>query len=133
MLSALHMNTSGRQFFQVNQPFYEQVGFCNLIKKFVQECYNSLGDLMDMLVLGNSASNFVVYCFMSTKFRRTLLKVGHHAMQCFEMSRVPLFSKLRLCSPGIDELFSVQVLMRGRRSKGPNTPRLTQVSRSSMI
>ena len=32
---------------------------------------------MDMLVLGNSASNFVVYCLMSTKFRRTLLKVDH--------------------------------------------------------
>ena len=41
----------------------------------LQECYNSLGDLMDMLVLGNSASNFMVYCLMSTKFRKTLLKV----------------------------------------------------------
>ena len=78
MLSALHMNASGRQFFQVNQPFLCKLVSAILSKKIVQECYNSLGDLMDMLVLGNSASNFVVYCLMSTKFRRTLLKVEAH-------------------------------------------------------
>ena len=47
-----------------------------------QECYNSLGDLMDMLVLGNNTSNFLVYCLMSTKFRRTLLKVGSPSWIC---------------------------------------------------
>ena len=75
LLSALHMNTGGRQFFQVNQhlcALYQRLTPQNFL---LQECYNSLGDLMDMLVLGNSASNFMVYCLMSTKFRKTLLKV----------------------------------------------------------
>ena len=69
---------------------------------------------MDMLVLGNSASNFVVYCLMSTKFRRTLLKVDH-------LGRVP------------PPILVLQVLTKERGNRNLNTPRLTQVSRSSMV
>lgn len=34
-------------------------------------CYRKLGDVMDMLVLFNSAVNFILYCAMSQQFRIT--------------------------------------------------------------
>lgn len=38
-------------------------------------CYKNLGDVMDMLVLFNSAVNFILYCFMSQQFRTTFKKL----------------------------------------------------------
>ncbi|KAK5645399.1 hypothetical protein RI129_006699 [Pyrocoelia pectoralis] len=36
---------------------------------FERQCYNPLGDLMDILALTNSAINFILYCTMSRQFR----------------------------------------------------------------
>ena len=43
--------------------------------QFYRECYNPLGDIMDMLALINCSTNFLLYCFMSTQFRETLCKM----------------------------------------------------------
>ena len=43
--------------------------------QFYRECYNPLGDIMDMLALVNCSTNFILYCFMSTLFRKTLCKM----------------------------------------------------------
>ncbi|XP_050534199.1 G-protein coupled receptor dmsr-1-like [Daktulosphaira vitifoliae] len=40
-------------------------------KKFFQDCYQNMGDVMDMLALVNSAINFILYCVMSRQFRNT--------------------------------------------------------------
>ncbi|XP_014244361.1 sex peptide receptor-like [Cimex lectularius] len=40
-------------------------------KRFFEECYNKLGDMMDILALINSAINFMIYCAMSRQFRTT--------------------------------------------------------------
>ncbi|KAK5645400.1 hypothetical protein RI129_006700 [Pyrocoelia pectoralis] len=37
--------------------------------EFEMQCYNPLGDLMDILALTNSAINFILYCSMSRQFR----------------------------------------------------------------
>jgi hypothetical protein len=39
--------------------------------KFFTDVYSNLGDVMDLLVLLNSAVNFVLYCIMSQQFRDT--------------------------------------------------------------
>ena len=39
---------------------------------FFRQCYNSLGDLMDLLALVNSIANFPLYCLMSSQFRGTI-------------------------------------------------------------
>ena len=44
-------------------------------KQFYAECYNSLGDFMDLVALLNCATNFLIYCAMSTQFRETLCKM----------------------------------------------------------
>ena len=43
--------------------------------QFYKECYNPLGDIMDMLALVNCSTNFLLYCYMSTQFRMTLCKM----------------------------------------------------------
>ena len=43
--------------------------------QFYRECYNPLGDMMDMLALINCSTNFLLYCFMSTQFRETMCKM----------------------------------------------------------
>ena len=40
-------------------------------KNFHDQCYNKLGDLMDILALVNSSMNFIFYCSMSSQFRET--------------------------------------------------------------
>ena len=40
-------------------------------KDFHDQCYNKLGDLMDILALVNSSMNFIFYCSMSSQFRVT--------------------------------------------------------------
>ncbi|XP_043220574.1 G-protein coupled receptor dmsr-1-like [Amphibalanus amphitrite] len=40
-------------------------------KGFHDQCYNKLGDLMDILALVNSSMNFIFYCSMSSQFRMT--------------------------------------------------------------
>lgn len=40
-------------------------------QRFFRECYNKLGEVMDILALINSAINFILYCSMSRQFRQT--------------------------------------------------------------
>lgn len=42
-----------------------------LNEKFFSEIYSNLGDVLDLLVLLNSAVNFILYCIMSQQFRDT--------------------------------------------------------------
>ncbi|KAL4226465.1 G-protein coupled receptor [Mactra antiquata] len=42
-----------------------------LNEQFFTEIYSNLGDVMDLLVLLNSAVNFILYCIMSQQFRDT--------------------------------------------------------------
>jgi hypothetical protein len=44
-------------------------------KKFWEECYIPLGEIMDMLALLNCATNFLLYSLMSTQFRETLCTI----------------------------------------------------------
>ena len=43
--------------------------------RFFLSCYTPVGEVMDLLALGNSAANFLLYCLMSTQFRATLAKM----------------------------------------------------------
>ena len=45
-------------------------------KQFFLDCYNPVGEMMDMMALINSAANFILYCFMSSDFRATLRKLA---------------------------------------------------------
>ena len=64
--------------------------------KFYKECYNPLGDIMDMLALINCSTNFILYCFMSTQFRETLCKMLNRKGKSFTVltntTMVPLKS-----------------------------------------
>ncbi|KAG8298528.1 myosuppressin receptor activity protein [Homalodisca vitripennis] len=40
-------------------------------QRFFRDCYNKLGEVMDILALINSAINFILYCAMSRQFRTT--------------------------------------------------------------
>lgn len=42
-----------------------------LNERFFTQIYSNLGDIMDLLVLLNSAVNFILYCIMSQQFRDT--------------------------------------------------------------
>ena len=44
-------------------------------QQFFLECYNPVGEMMDIMVLTNSAANFILYCLMSSQFRQTLRKM----------------------------------------------------------
>ena len=44
-------------------------------QQFFIECYNPVGEMMDMMALTNSAVNFILYCLMSSQFRKTLRKM----------------------------------------------------------
>ena len=44
-------------------------------QQFFLECYNPVGEMMDMMALTNSAANFILYCLMSSQFRQTLRKM----------------------------------------------------------
>ena len=41
-------------------------------QQFFRECYNPVGEMMDMMALTNSAANFILYCLMSSQFRKTM-------------------------------------------------------------
>lgn len=41
-------------------------------KQFFMSCYFPVGEMMDMLALTNSGLNFILYCLMSSQFRKTL-------------------------------------------------------------
>ena len=43
--------------------------------EFFEQVYSNLGDLMDLLVLINSAINFILYCIMSQQFRDTFINL----------------------------------------------------------
>ena len=64
--------------------------------QFYRECYNPLGDIMDMLALINCSTNFILYCFMSTQFRNTLCKMLNRKGKSFTVltnnTMVPLKS-----------------------------------------
>lgn len=57
---------------------------------FFEEIYSNLGDVLDLLVLLNSAVNFILYCIMSQQFRDTFknLFVVHW------MCRTPQYGKV---------------------------------------
>ena len=42
---------------------------------FLVSCYSPLAEILEMIVLVNSASNFILYCLMSTQFRNTGRKI----------------------------------------------------------
>ena len=44
-------------------------------QQFFLECYNPVGEMMDMMALTNSAVNFILYCLMSSQFRATGKKI----------------------------------------------------------
>ena len=44
--------------------------------KFFPHCYLPLGDVMDIMAIGNSTINFIVYYFMSKQFRKTFLEMS---------------------------------------------------------
>ena len=44
-------------------------------QQFFLECYNPVGEMMDMMALTNSAANFLLYFLMSTEFKKTLKKI----------------------------------------------------------
>ena len=44
-------------------------------KQFFYDCYNPVGEVMDMMALINSAANYILYCLMSSDFRQTLRKM----------------------------------------------------------
>jgi hypothetical protein len=44
-------------------------------KQFFLDCYNPVGEIMDMMTLTNSSVNFILYCLMSSQFRITLRKI----------------------------------------------------------
>lgn len=48
-----------------------------IIEEFFDNYYVPLGDVMDILVLVNSAVNFILYCIMSRQFRRTFRELFH--------------------------------------------------------
>ena len=45
-------------------------------KQFFYDCYNPVGEMMDMMALINSAANYILYCLMSSDFRQTLRKLS---------------------------------------------------------
>ena len=53
------------------------LGMLSAIKgqQFFLECYNPLGEMMDMMALINSAANFFLYFIMSSEFKKTLRTV----------------------------------------------------------
>lgn len=50
---------------------------------FFNEIYSNLGDVMDLLVLLNSAVNFVLYCIMSQQFRDTFRSLFVGKWMCY--------------------------------------------------
>ena len=44
-------------------------------QQFFLECYNPVGEMMDMVTLTNSSANFILYCLMSSQFRKTMRKI----------------------------------------------------------
>ena len=44
-------------------------------QKFFLECYDPVGEMMDLMALINSAVNFLIYFLMSTEFKRSLKHV----------------------------------------------------------
>ena len=57
-------------------------------KQFFIECYNPVGEMMDMMALTNSAVNFILYCLMSSQFRTTGKKIlGIHRKQAITSNR----------------------------------------------
>ena len=53
-------------------------------QQFFMECYNPVGEMMDMMALINGAANFIPYCLMSSQFWNTLSTM-------FRIENKPLF------------------------------------------
>lgn len=51
--------------------------------KFFNDIYSNLGDVMDLLVLLNSAVNFILYCIMSQQFRDTFRSLFVGKWMCY--------------------------------------------------
>eukprot|EP00090_Calanus_glacialis_P000049 TRINITY_DN10044_c0_g1_i2.p1 TRINITY_DN10044_c0_g1~~TRINITY_DN10044_c0_g1_i2.p1 ORF type:complete len:166 (+),score=54.03 TRINITY_DN10044_c0_g1_i2:184-681(+) len=57
-------------------------------QQFFLECYNPVGEMMDMMALINSAANYILYCLMSSQFRTTGKKIlGIHRKQAITSIR----------------------------------------------
>ena len=56
-------------------------------KNFHEEVYMKLGDVMDLLAIINSATNFILYCLMSNVFRNTF-KMIFCRIFCFKPSNL---------------------------------------------
>ena len=54
-----------------------------LPKSSFTHCYEKMGDVMDMLVLFNSAINFFLYCSMSQQFRDTFMHLCTPCLSAF--------------------------------------------------
>ncbi|GFO17226.1 FMRFamide receptor [Plakobranchus ocellatus] len=54
--------------------------FWSRFDKDVQVTYTLLGDLLDTLTIINSGVNFLLYCTMSSKFRKTLIQMMRKAV-----------------------------------------------------
>ncbi|CAH1154355.1 unnamed protein product [Phaedon cochleariae] len=65
-------------------------------KLFQIECYNPLGDVMDILALTNSGINFILYCTMSRQFRTTFQEV-------FRLKHLLRFNPFSHYTNGIDK------------------------------
>ena len=46
-------------------------------EEFFEQCYNPIGEIMDIMALINSSVNFILYCFMSKQFRKTFVETFH--------------------------------------------------------
>ncbi|XP_069142004.1 G-protein coupled receptor dmsr-1-like [Argopecten irradians] len=74
-----------------------------LNETFFQNVYSNLGDIMDLLVLINSAINFILYCIMSKQFRDTfknlfvckLQKVRNHNSHTSRQNGTPSYYNVK--------------------------------------
>ena len=72
------------------------LGLTSVIKgvDFFHNCYYKFGELMDILALLNSAVNFILFCVMSSQFRRTFkrLFIPEVIQERFRLNDIPRVS-----------------------------------------
>ncbi|XP_068903639.1 G-protein coupled receptor dmsr-1-like [Tenebrio molitor] len=65
------------------------LGLLNVVigKAFELQCYQMLGDIVDVLTLTNSSINFILYCIMSKKFRSAFKECFFPYIPCSKISK----------------------------------------------